>query len=228
MSAKNWTVIHASAFPIRRYGAAAILRKLPLFDFLEQEIEKGDQALLAAFRQHPDIILVDYQLPNMSGLEIAECLLENQSFTKVALLLEDHDVAELSDVKLKQLGINVLCYSHADAAEFHTCLKTIKQGERYVSPHFQHLLKKLVGEQAPKSLQDRFAHAALDKLSVRERTVMKLIAGGKSSNEIARKLCISNRTVDAHRFKICKKLNLQGRNALVHYAYEFKDVWTVL
>lgn len=216
-----YTVLHASAYPVKREGVAAMLQKTPGFTGLGHPVEHGDWALLTLFRHRPHIALLDYALPGANGLQVAECLAQNQSPTRVALCVEDDEAAALSAVALKNLRVSVLCYRHADAQALRACLKALRDGGRYVSPQFEALRQT----RPPKAMRERFAHAALDRLSDRERLVVKLIAGGHTSHEIARQMCISNRTVDAHRGKICKKLNLKGPNALVHYAYEHKAAW---
>lgn len=221
-------VLHADRFPMASMGMATWLRKKPNFHYLEQTIQNGEQALLAIFRQQPDIAVLDIALPKISALEIAETIAQNQVDTHVILWGESRELLQLSEVKLKALNLSVLMRCDV-LKDVDNCLIAAQQRVAYSSQKYRELARRSrEHNQSKPSLQQRFEHAAIQKLTKRERKVMSMIAGGNSTSQIANQLCLSNRTIDAHRLKIAKKLNLKGKNTLLLYAHENKDIWQCL
>lgn len=224
---RNSLVLYAShRFPIARTGMSNWVRKTPLFEYAELEIFDGEQALLAILRHQPDVAILDVNLPKMNALEITETLERNHSNTKIILWGEGKELMRISEVKIQSFGLSILTLDD-DQINLQACLAAIQNGSTYISSRYYKLSSAKVSESSS-PLQNRFAHVAIKKLTTKEKRVMQLISGGNSTIQIADQLCLSHRTIDSYRLKIAKKLNLKGKNTLLLYAHENKDVWQCL
>jgi two-component system, NarL family, response regulator NreC len=161
----------------------------------------------------PDMVVLDISMPNLRGIEaIGEI---KSRFPRVkTLILTMHRDAEYLYQAFTSGADGYLLKEDADSDLF-TAIDKIRQGGFYVSPS---LTQELVAcwRRAGKG-EDKSSFAG-DCLTTREREVIKLIAEGRSSVEIARLLCISVRTVDQHRINIRNKLRLRKTADLVKYA----------
>jgi DNA-binding NarL/FixJ family response regulator len=106
----------------------------------------------------------------------------------------------------------------AAAREIVAAIQAAAKGESYVSPAISSFLMRRA-QRASALRQDQ---PALDQLTPAERRILKRIAQGKTSKEIAEELAISYRTVENHRANICAKLGLSGTNALLRFALEHR------
>ena len=96
------------------------------------------------------------------------------------------------------------------------CIKAVADGREFVSPQLTGLLLKR-GRSAAATLEQR---PGLENLSPAERRVLQLVGEYKTSKEIADILCLSVRTIEFHRTRICEKLELKGAHALIKFAVE--------
>lgn len=161
------------------------------------------QALDLAKQRQPDVILMDISMPSMNGLEATEVLLESLPDTKV-LVFSMHESAEFVSSAM-QVGASGYILKDTSSEEVYIGIKAVAQGKNYFSSSIAKVLMD-----APTQKTKR--------LSTREQVVLGHIAEGKSSKEIAEILCISFRTVEAHRRNIKDKLNLDTFAELVRYA----------
>jgi two-component system, NarL family, response regulator NreC len=154
--------------------------------------------------QRPDVLVLDLSLPGGSSIEAIGQLREQAPETEIVVLtMEDSPV-----VAQRALSAGASGYVTKDLAdrELPEAIRAAVHGEQYVSPQVAHRLEEL--------------HRALtgSALTPREVEVLRLIALGHTSVEIARKLHLSPRTVETHRAHIHKKLGLATRAQLVGYA----------
>jgi DNA-binding NarL/FixJ family response regulator len=105
------------------------------------------------------------------------------------------------------------------SAEILNCIEAVANGDSYVSPSLTDFLLRR------RSRAEQLARKkpGLDDLTVAERRVLKRIADGRTSREIATEFFISPRTVESHRAHICEKLGLSGSNKLLHFALQNRD-----
>jgi two-component system response regulator NreC len=154
--------------------------------------------------QHPDVLVLDLSLPGGSSLETIGRLREQAPQTEVVVLTMQDSPA----VAQRALSVGASGYVTKDYAdsELPQAIRAAVRGEQYVSPQVAARMQEL--------------HRALTgrALSPREVEVLRLIALGHTSVEIARKLRLSPRTVETHRAHIHKKLGLATRAQLVGYA----------
>lgn len=194
---------------ILRDGIRALLT---LYDDIEVVGEAADgRAAIDMVRQlSPDVVLMDIAMPVLDGLEATRRILKENPGVKI-LVLTQHDNKEyvLSSIKAGATG----CLpKKAVASELVSAIRVIQRGDSYLYPS---VASVLVGEYLylHKEEQDPY-----NSLTNREREVLKLIADGRTSREIADLLYISVKTVLGHRTKIMEKLDIHNRTELIKYA----------
>ena len=161
----------------------------------------------------PHMVILDIFMPNLRGIEAIHEIKKIDPDVKV-LILTMHKDKEYLYLALSSGAKGYLLKEDADK-ELFSAIEKVRQGKTYISPYFsEQVVDDLVqvGRGNAKSIFE------IDPLTTREREVLKLIAEGKSSKEIAHILSISVFTVNNHRASIMEKLNLNKATDLVKYA----------
>ena len=175
------------------------------------EAETGAQAVHLVQRHHPDVVLMDIQMPDMNGIEATKKIKEIYADTAViALTMHENDQYFF---EMLRAGASGYVPKRAAPDELVRAIRTVNRGEIFLYPS---LASRLVQNYLGPSDQD--ASPSLDNLTPREKEVLTLIAEGLTNPEIAEKLVISVKTVDRHRENTMQKLNLHNRVDLVKYA----------
>jgi DNA-binding NarL/FixJ family response regulator len=176
--------------------------------------EVGDSLKLLDLlkKETPDMIILDISMPSLSGFEaIREAMIISPN-VKI-LVLSMHRDEEYVYRAISTGSHGYLLKEEADT-ELFAAIEKIRQGKFYVSPNlFNELIHKFV-----ETHHKGNAMLSSEPLTKREREVLKLVAEGISSREIADLLSISIRTVEHHRARIMKKLNIKQTANLVKYA----------
>jgi DNA-binding NarL/FixJ family response regulator len=203
-------VLIADDHPIFLGGIKAILEKHPELE-LVGEAYNGDSAWEMILAKNPDVAVLDIDMPGLDGLQIARRTLR-QKVKMGLIMLTMHKREELFR---EALDLGVLGYLLKDdmAADVVKCIRMVSQGEHFIAPALSSYLVRSRGGGA----------GALGNLSATQKDVLKLIAKGLSSKEIATELGISHRTVENHRFRIGEKLNLRGANSVLRFALEHRE-----
>jgi len=173
------------------------------------EASSGEEALELAGRERPDIVLMDIAMKGMSGLDAAARLRELHPEVRVVIL----SMHAGEEYVLKALRAGAVGYLLKDAAtgELELALRSVMRGESWFSP--------AVSRQVVEGYVQRVGgEAVADTLTVRQREVLKLVAGGKSTKEIAYQLKLSVKTVETHRAQIMERLGIRDVAGLVRYA----------
>jgi DNA-binding NarL/FixJ family response regulator len=181
------------------------------------EADNGNTVLDQVSQLHPDVLVLDVNLPGRNGLEVAAALRAKKS--KVCLVILTMLKDEKAFNKALNLGIHGYVLKENIADEILNCIEAVSRHEAYVSPSLTDFLLRR------RSRADSLAShkPGLDDLTVAEKRILKRVAVGKSSKEIAAELFISPRTVESHRANICEKLELTGTNRLLQFAIEHRD-----
>ena len=205
-------ILIADDHAILRAGLRALLNPYPHYQVVG-EAETARQTLEQVQKLQPDILLLDLNLPDVHGLEILGQIRHLSPKTRILVLTMYTDPAYLQQA-LKAGAVGYIP-KHAADTELLTALQAVMRGEVYIhSSMTRGLLENLLPQQPDaESSQD-----AWEQLSPREQEVLRLVAMGYTSGEIARRLHLSPKTVDTYRSRGMEKLGLRTRAALVRFA----------
>ncbi len=172
------------------------------------EASEGKEAIEKVQELGPDVVIMDVAMPGMDGLEATRRIRKKNPKVKV-LVLTQHDNREyiLSAIKA---GTSGYVPKRAVGAELVSAIRAVNKGESFLYPSAAAALIEDYLRQAEEEPYDR--------LTAREREILKLIAEGHTSREIAEMLFISLKTVLGHRTKILQKLDIHNRTELIKYA----------
>lgn len=177
------------------------------------EAGDGITSLRVVADQQPDVVLLDINMPQMSGLEALTQLRQVAPQSRILVLTMHDDQTYLRQV-LAQGGAGYVLKQAADS-ELLTAIRTVYHGGAFLHPaHAQALLSPNTTTTGPQAT----ANGDLALLSEREVEVLKLIALGHSNKEIAEMLYLSVKTVETYKARIMEKLDLNSRASLVRFA----------
>lgn len=175
------------------------------------EADNGSDAWRAAVALKPDVVVMDFSLPELSGAQATERLRKECPEIKVLALTIYEEKGYLH--QMMEAGAAGYVLKRAVAEELVKALRTVAAGGSYLDPS---LTGKIISSYFN---QDSTAEkAAGGHLSKRETEVLRLIAWGYSNKEIGAKLGISVKTVDTYKIRLMEKLELRSRTDIVRYA----------
>ena len=209
----NVRIVLTDDHTILREGLRALLSADPDFEIIG-EAGDGREAVRCVEKLGPDLLLMDLSMPRMSGMDAISEIKRRYPETKI-IALTVHKTEEYL-LSTLQAGVDGYILKDATHDELVMAIHNVMAGKRYLSPGISEKVIKgyLDGK------EDRLAASSWQKLSQREREVLKLIAEGYKNKEIAEDLCISLKTVEKHRANLMKKLDLHNAAALTVYAVE--------
>ena len=176
------------------------------------EAGNGLELLKLLQKISPHMIILDLSMPNMRGIEAITEIRRMQPQAKILILTMHTEGAYL--YRTLAAGADGYLAKEEAEEELFSAISSIQQNKVYVSPCLaQHSILDWVNARR----EAGNLHIA-ERLTLREREVLKLIAENKSNKEIADLLSISARTVERHRYNIMSKLKIKGTASLVAYA----------
>ncbi len=193
-----------------------LINTIPNYEVIETYNNGAE--LLAGLSVHDniDIVLTDYNMPVMNGIELTFQIRQKYPSIKVLLLTVSEEATTIETAF--KAGVAGYVMKKAGKAELETALNTIAAGKKYYSESvvFELLNRdKNIGDLANEPISDK-----LKNLSEREIEIIKLIANELNTNEIADKLFLSSATVETHRHNILKKLAIKSSIGLVRFAVD--------
>ncbi len=200
-------VIIADDHEISRIGIRRLLSIAPDIDIIGEAAD-GSQALEVARTKKPDVVLLDVLMPNVSGIEAAQRIKAELKDTSVIMLSAAED--EKSIERAMFAGADGYLSKEVTSEELITAIRTVVLGERVFSRSILNLLEGKTQEQK--------VEEPPVSLTKREEEIVTLVAKGLTSQEIAKKLFISPRTVETHRARIMDKLGVNNAAGLVRFA----------
>jgi len=203
-------ILIADDHPIFRSG----LRQVIESDASMSVIAEADDgaAALSLIREHtPDIVVLDINMPDVSGFDVAASMRKEKLSSEIVLLTMHNEEAMFT--KALSLGVRGYVLKDSATTDILNCLHAVRKGENYTSAELtKYLFKRATGQSTPVE--------GLDSLTPTERRVLGLIAEYLTSREIADKLGVSVRTIENHRNNICAKVGVHGSHALMKFALQ--------
>ena len=198
---------------IVRKGLSSLLTPSDEFEIVG-EAEDGLDAVRCVQACKPDLVLLDLSMPKLNGIAAIKEIKKQYPETKIlALTVHDSDEHILAAF---EAGADGYCLKDATHAELLTSIRSVLSGKTYLSPEVSKKVLEgyLEGRKALKHT------SSWDRLTQREKEVLKLVGEGYKTKEIADYLCISWKTVQTHRANIMDKLGVHSASALTAYAIE--------
>jgi two-component system response regulator NreC len=195
-----------------REGLRAILRDHTHIEIVG-DATTGREAVEKAKRQRPDVVLMDLEMPEMSGLEATRRIVQADPVVKVLVLTlyDDEEVV----ARCLDAGAAGYVLKDGPSDQLLQAMEAVHKGQRYLSPA---VLTKVVDYSRRKGR----TRTRYDVLTPREREVLKLLADGHPTKEIAARLDLSVKTADVHKTNLMRKLDIHDRAGLVKYAIQRK------
>ncbi len=167
-------------------------------------------------KNKPDVLILDIGLPDKSGIEITKILTDK--FPKIKIIILTANVDQTHIINSVKAGARGFLPKNTSKDEFVRAIRTVYKDDEFFGKGISKIIyKSFVKNIKPEKKSDKI-------LSERETEVLKLICEGYSNKQIAEKLFISVRTVEAHKKNILDKLNLANTVELVKYAIKKKIV----
>jgi DNA-binding NarL/FixJ family response regulator len=211
MSSDLIRVILVDDHAVVRAGLKAVLGSARDIDVVG-EGSNGTEAIALAGRLHPDVVVMDLAMQGMDGIAATKALASTEGGPRV-LVLTMHAEEDYLVPLLEAGAAGYLVKTVADR-ELVDAVRTVARGELYVRPAAARILAKGL-KKKDEHADDR---ARYEKLTDRERDVLRLTAAGYTAPEIGEKLFISPKTVDTYKQRINEKLGLQHRADYVKLA----------
>jgi DNA-binding NarL/FixJ family response regulator len=209
------TLIIADDHPLFREGIRKIVAQDSSLHLLD-EAKNGEEALRSIQQKTPDVAMLDIRMPKMSGLAVAKEIFHLRYNTEI-IFLTNYDDDELFDAAM-ELGVRGYLLKECLPNDMLNAIRTVAQKKYFIDP----ALSKRVDKKNVNYIQKEKDAPPLEVLTEMERKILRFVADGKTSKEIAHELFISVRTVDNHRANIANKLNLHGSFMFLKFALENK------
>ncbi|MBV8693888.1 MAG: response regulator transcription factor [Ktedonobacteraceae bacterium] len=215
-------VLLADDHEILRQGLKLLLGLQPEIQVVG-EARTGHEVVEQVARLCPDVVVMDISMPEMDGLQACSIIRRRQPETHV-LMLTMHESEEYF-LQALHAGAAGYLVKKVAPAELHAAVSTVAQGGVFLYPGLAKVLIRAYLNEAtssslePSSLQETTElETELSVLTPRELEILRLVAAGHTSKEIADHLVLSIKTVQAHRAKIMEKLDLHDITHLVRFA----------
>ena len=214
---KKYTILLADDHSILRAGLRHIINSHSDLKVVA-EVNNGKDALKAAISLEPDLLLTDLSMPKTNGTECIRELKKRAPQVKI-LVLTMHSSDEHIHAAL-DAGADGYILKDDDPDDFLIAILSVLNNKRYLSPSICNNVINGYLNTSKKENVDAIPSASWKLLTHREREIIKLIAEGYRSKDIAKYLTISSYTVDKHRSNLMKKLNLHSISSLTNYAIQ--------
>ena len=201
-------IVLAEDHTIVRKGLRSLLEQLPGIEVIAEAAD-GREAVTAAGTLKPDVLLMDFSMPGLNGLEATRQVKQRVPGTRV-LILTRHANKEYVEAILRA-GASGYLIKKSAVDELILAIQAVHRGDFYIDSSVSKIVVNGYLSRLPDQAQEV-------KITPRQREVLQLIAEGRSNREIASTLYISVKTVDNHRANLMQKLELNSTADLIQYA----------
>jgi two-component system response regulator NreC len=206
------TIVLADDHHVVRQGLRSLLETEPDMQIIGETAD-GLEAVRLVENLQPDVLVLDLMMRGISGLEVTREVDKHSPQTKVVILSMYSNEAYV--LEALHAGAKAYILKEATADELVRAIREAAAGRRYLcSALSEHAIEAYL-KKSEKTAMDPF-----DTLTTREREVMQLAAQGCTNADIAKRLYISRRTVEAHRASMMQKLGLHTQTDLIRYALQ--------
>lgn len=203
-------ILLADDHAIVRDGLRMLLEAQDGFEVVGTAVD-GRDAVQQARQLRPDIVVMDIAMPSLNGIEAARAICEALPGTRVLILSMQSSPEHV--FRALQSGARGYLLKDSAGAELVAAIRAVHAGRRYLG---EAINETVVSDY----LNQSRAASPLDSLSPRERTLLQLIAEGRTNAEAARLMCLSVKTVETYRSRLMQKLGIGDLATLVKFAIE--------
>ncbi len=209
-------VLLADDHTLVRAGIRSLLQNTNGIEVIA-EASNGREALSLVETTQPDVVLMDIAMSELNGLEATKYIVDE--FPKVRVIILSMHTNEEYVWQALRAGASGYIIKDAGTVELELGIASVARGEMYLSPPIS---KAIISEYVHRVGGDverrESVFGPLEKLTLRQREILQLIAEGTTTQEIARKLNISIKTVETHRTQLMERLNIHDIAGLVRFA----------
>ena len=222
--AQKKTILIIDDHPLFREGLKTIIGRKALFEVVG-EAGNGREGLRKAKKLKPDLVVVDISLPDQSGIQLTREIRSLLSHTRIMIVSMHSKIDYIAEAF--QAGATGYVVKESASERLLQGLESVANGDYFLDSSVSHAVVENLMKTPSK--EARITDADYGTLTPREQEVMRLLAEGLSSKEVASKLFISPKTVENHRSNIMNKLGLHSTIELIRYAAKLGlidvDLW---
>ena len=213
----NIRVLLVDDHTIVREGVCTLLELTPEIEVVGEAAD-GGEALEMIQKLSPDVVLMDLSMPGMGGLEATRSICREYPGIKIIILTQYNDKEHV--LAVLDAGARGFLDKSAASSELVSAIRSVSRGDSYLSPFAtKYLIEDYRLEGQAKKSRDPY-----EQLTEREKEVLRLLAEGYTTKEVADKLVISPKTVDSHKTRFMAKLDLHNRVELIKFALRKKII----
>jgi two-component system, NarL family, response regulator NreC len=205
-------IILADDHVILRHGLSKSLQMENDIEVIAQAND-GRSTVQLAQELSPDIIIMDIGMPDLNGIEATRQIVKNSPKIKV-IALSMHSAKKFI-VEMFKAGASGYLLKDCEFDELVNAIRTVASGNKYISPSISNILVETCVTDEPNKKESAFT-----TLTRREREILQLLAEGRTTKQIAKRLHISPKTVEVHRLNLMNKLNIDNVAQLTKYAIQ--------
>ena len=211
LSIKKIKVLIAEDHVMVRQGFLVLLNAQPDIEVIGEAAD-GNEMIELAENLRPDVVLADISMPNLNGIEATKLIRQRYPNTPVVIITIHTSSSYV--IRALRNGARGYVVKNDNFQHVIQAIKTVSLGQRYLSDQVSEQIIDAViaGTSLDYNLDER--------ISVREREILQLIAEGNTNSQIAKKLVISARTVETHRTNLMRKLDLNSQIDILRYAIQ--------
>jgi two-component system response regulator NreC len=211
LSIKKIKVLIAEDHVMVRQGFMVLLNSQPDIEVIGEAAD-GNEMVEQAENLRPDVVLADISMPNLNGIEATKLI--HQRYPDMPVVMITIHTSSSFVIRALRNGARGYVVKNDDFQHVIQAIKAVSLGQRYLSSQVSEQIIDAVisGTSLDYNLDER--------ISIREREILQLIAEGNTNSQIAKKLVISARTVETHRTNIMRKLELTSQIDILRYAIQ--------